>query len=154
MDRKLYIQKFVSDMEEKYKPSDRMRDAMRVQLCGLLDSRITDDAFYSLIKLVEETYQRGSDIKANCDSARRSLTQISSDLTETIERLGQAVDEYGKATTTVMQTYASMADTLNDAGKVIAAQGQTIRQLTEDRGKLEDKALEAHLRENPPQVKA
>ena len=47
-----------------------------------------------------------------------------------------------------------MADTLNAAGKIIVAQEQTIKQLAEDKGKLEDMVLEKHLKENPPKAKA
>ncbi|MEK6816237.1 MAG: hypothetical protein AABY09_01375 [Nanoarchaeota archaeon] len=154
MDRKAYLEQFRQEMESRYQPSDRMKSALRVQVNALLDPRITDGAFHSLVRLVEETYQRSSDIRANCDSARKSLNGLSSDLTETAQKLSEAVREYGKLTTTVMQTYAAMAGTLNSAGKVIAAQGQTIRRLAEDNEKLETEALEVCLKENPPKAKA
>lgn len=154
MDRKERIDKFVSQMEEKYKPSVMMKNALRMQLAGLLDPNISESTFYSLLNLAEKTYQRSSEIKESCAVARKSLAELSSDLTNTTERLKKAVEEYGRTTTTVLQTYASMADTLNSAGRIIAVQEQTIKQLAEDKGKLEDKVLEAHLKQNPPKAKA
>ncbi|MFH0798463.1 MAG: hypothetical protein V1906_03570 [Candidatus Woesearchaeota archaeon] len=154
MDRKSYIENFVVEMEEKYNPSERMKYAIRRHLVGLLDISIPEDTFYSLVTLAEETYQRSSEIKESCAAARKSLDDISSDLTETASKLGEAVGKYCNLTASVVQNYVTMIDTLNSAGKIIVAQEQTIKQLVEDKGKLEDKILENHLKENPPKAKA